>query len=190
MCHIDEAAGLVPQEAHPVYPEGFTCGGHPENLGRSPQYWASEAAMTVDGKCLYVICRVLHAIAIFDVAADGSLALRGHAPLAVGSNARNLCVDPAGGYLLIASQDANAVESFRIGEDGLQVGLFGWWLDQSWPAASSGSSCSFGFDSVLLWQLSLCAAVSFISRWIACQHSSWMSVLARRAPSWSPVVAC
>lgn len=126
MCHIDEAAGLVPQQAHEVYPEGFTCGGHPENLGRSPKYWASEAAMTVDGKCLYVICRVLHAITTFDVAADGSLALRGHTPLVVGSNARNLCVDPAGDFLLIASQDANAVESFRIGEDGTlsRVGLF------------------------------------------------------------------
>ncbi|MFO0508744.1 MAG: beta-propeller fold lactonase family protein, partial [bacterium] len=35
-------------------------------------------------------------------------------PLAAQSNARNLTIDPSGGFLLVASQDADCVECFRI----------------------------------------------------------------------------
>jgi 6-phosphogluconolactonase len=62
----------------------------------------------------YYICRVAHQLAIFHVQPNGTLVGGGHHPLAPKSNARNLTLDVTGNHLLVASQDANCVEVFRI----------------------------------------------------------------------------
>ena len=52
---------------------------------------------------------------MFSVAPDdGTLTFSSRHALAAHSNARNLTVDPSGKYLLVASQDADCVECFRI----------------------------------------------------------------------------
>ena len=45
---------------------------------------------------------------------DGKLTFSSRHSLAAHSNARNLTVDRSGKYLLVASQDADRVECFRI----------------------------------------------------------------------------
>ena len=51
---------------------------------------------------------------MFKVELDGKLSFSSRSALADNSNARNLTIDPSGKYLLVASQDANCVECFRI----------------------------------------------------------------------------
>ncbi|MEH6728446.1 MAG: beta-propeller fold lactonase family protein, partial [Hyphomicrobiales bacterium] len=54
-------------------------------------------------------------IAVFTVdPADGRLTFSSRHALAPHANARNLTLDPSGQYLLVASQDADCVECFRV----------------------------------------------------------------------------
>lgn len=117
-CKIDPACGLMPQQTLQVYPSDFQCDGHPQNLGRSTTYWASEATITPDGCFVYMIARVHQSIAIMKTDSDGSLMLVGRQKLVDNSNARNLSLDPTGRFLLVASQDANAVECYAVQSDG------------------------------------------------------------------------
>ena len=45
---------------------------------------------------------------------DGKLTFSSRHALTANSNARNLTLDPSGKFLLVASQDADCVECFRI----------------------------------------------------------------------------
>jgi 6-phosphogluconolactonase len=71
--------------------------------------------LSADASHYYYICRVHQSIAVYAVAPeDGKLTLSSRCALAAHSNARNLTLDPSGKYLLVASQDADCVECFRI----------------------------------------------------------------------------
>ncbi|MBA4746340.1 MAG: lactonase family protein [Muricauda sp.] len=114
VCSVDDTKGLVPVQTVSCYPEDFVARDHPENLGRS-EYWGAEGCFSADGSYYYYICRVHQSIAIFDVGKEnGKLTFSGRCQLADNSNARNLTIDPTGNFLLVASQDANRVECFRI----------------------------------------------------------------------------
>jgi 6-phosphogluconolactonase len=114
VCAIDNEKGLVPVQNVPCYPLGFEARGNPENLGKA-DFWGAEGCLSADGSHYYYICRVHQSIAVFAVGLDdGKLTFSSRCALAPNSNARNLTIDPSGKYLLVASQDANCVECFRI----------------------------------------------------------------------------
>jgi len=71
--------------------------------------------LSAGGSHYYYVCRVHQSMAVFTVGAeDGKLTFSSRHALAAHSNARNLTLDPSGRYLLVASQDADCVECFRI----------------------------------------------------------------------------
>lgn len=114
VCSVDDDKGLVPVQRVFCYPEDFVVRDHPENFGRS-EYWGAEGCLSADGSYYYYICRVHQSIAVFSVDKEnGKLSFSGRCQLADNSNARNLTLDPTGKFLLVASQDANLVECFRI----------------------------------------------------------------------------
>lgn len=113
VCTVDDDKGLIPVQTVRCYPEGFVARGHPENLGRS-DFWGAEGCLSADGSHYYYIARVHQSIAVFTVGDDGKLTFSSRSALAANSNARNLALDPSGKYLLVASQDADLVECFRI----------------------------------------------------------------------------
>ncbi|MFX4227857.1 MAG: lactonase family protein [Porticoccaceae bacterium] len=113
VCSIDDEKGLQPIQTEFCYPEDFVARGHPENLGRG-EFWGAEGCLSADGAYYYYICRVHQSIAVFKVGPDGKLAFSSRSALAANSNARNLTIDPSGKYILVASQDADRVECFRI----------------------------------------------------------------------------
>ena len=114
VCTIDDDNGLNPVQTVHCYPDGFVARDHPENLGRS-EFWGSEGCLSADGSHYYYICRVHQSIAVFKVGPDdGQLTFSSRTPLAANSNARNFTLDPAGKFMLVASQDADLVECFRI----------------------------------------------------------------------------
>lgn len=114
VCAVDDQTGLIPVQTEPCYLEGFVARDHPENLGMA-DFWGSEACLSADGAYYFYICRVHQSIAVFAVdSGDGTLAFNGRYSLTENSNARNLTLDPSGNYLLVASQDADCVECFRI----------------------------------------------------------------------------
>merc|ERR1740117_717936 len=108
VCRVTEQGLEVAQEAK-AYPDGFTCEGQAANLGKA-SFWGSEATCTTSH--LYYICRVHQSLAIFTIFTDGSLELTGRAALHSDSNARNLTL--SGRHILVASQDASAVEVFAL----------------------------------------------------------------------------
>lgn len=107
--------GLTPLQTVLCYPAGFVAEGHPHNLGKG-KFWAAEAVITQSAAWLYCICRVHHSLAIFKVNADGTLEANGRQALADFSNARNMTLAPSGAHILVASQDADLVEVFKIDE--------------------------------------------------------------------------
>jgi 6-phosphogluconolactonase len=114
VCAVDDKKGLVPVQTVHCYPEDFKAQGNPENLGKA-DFWGAEGCLSVDGSYYYYICRVHQSIAVFNVGSDdGKLTFSSRCALAANSNARNLTMDPSGRYLLVASQDADRVECFRI----------------------------------------------------------------------------
>jgi len=113
VCSIDDKKGLKPLQTVFCYPEDFEPRGHPENLGRG-EFWGAEGYLSADGSYYYYICRVHQSIAVFKVNSDGTLTFSSRSALAAKSNARNLTIDPSGKYILVASQDADRVECFRI----------------------------------------------------------------------------
>lgn len=114
VCAVDDDAGLTPIQTVPCYPEGFDGRDHPDNLGKA-DFWGAEGCLSADASHYYYICRVHQSIAAFSVGHDdGQLKFVDRYALAAHSNARNLTLDASGKYLLVASQDADCVESFRI----------------------------------------------------------------------------
>lgn len=114
VCTVDEKDGLEPVQTIQCYPEGFDGHGHPDNLSQAG-FWGAEGALSADGAYYFYLCRVDQTVAVFAVDSDkGTLAHSGRHDLAAKSNARNLTLDPTGKYLLVASQDADCVECFRI----------------------------------------------------------------------------
>jgi 6-phosphogluconolactonase len=114
VCSVDDDKGLVPVQTVCCYPEGFDGRGHPDNLGKAG-FWGAEGCLSAEGSHYYYICRVHQSIAVFSAAPEeGTLTLSSRHALAPHSNARNLTLDPSGRYLLVASQDADCVECFRI----------------------------------------------------------------------------
>lgn len=117
VCTLDDNRGLVPVQTLPCYGEGFVARGHPHNLGKG-DFWGAEGCLSEDGSLYFYICRVEHSIAVFRVdPADGRLTPLNRASLVENSNARNLTLAPGGNHLLVASQDADCVESLRIDHD-------------------------------------------------------------------------
>ena len=101
------------QRVH-CYPEDFEGRGHPDNLGKA-DFWGAEGCLSADASHYYYICRVHQSIAVYSVGrGDGKLTFASRHALAAHSNARNLTLTPSGKYLLVASQDADCVECFRI----------------------------------------------------------------------------
>lgn len=113
VCTVDDKKGLKPVQTVLCYPEDFVARDHPENFGRS-EFWGAEGCLSADGSYYYYICRVHQSIAVFKVGSDGKLTFSSRSTLAAKSNARNLTIDPSGKYILVASQDADRVECFRI----------------------------------------------------------------------------
>mgnify|MGYP000001414418 FL=1 len=112
VCTVDDDKGLTPVQTLFCYPEGFVALDHPENLGKA-YFWGAEGCLSADTS-YYYICRVHQSIAVYTVEADGKLTYSSRCALAANSNARNLTLDPSGKFILVASQDANCVECFRI----------------------------------------------------------------------------
>ncbi len=114
VCAIDDAQGLSPVQTALCYPSDFDGQGHPANFGQA-SFWGAEGCLSAGGAHYYYICRVHQSIAVFDVdPQDGTLRFANRHALVDGSNARNMTLTPEGTHLLVASQDANCVESFRI----------------------------------------------------------------------------
>lgn len=114
VCAVDDQKGLMPEQTVRCYPENFDGRGHPENLGMA-DLWGAEGCLSKDGSYYYYVCRVHQSVAVFTVGSDdGKLTFSSRHALSPKSNARNLTLDPSGGYLLVASQDADCVECFRI----------------------------------------------------------------------------
>lgn len=114
VCTMDHHDGLIPIQTVHGYPDGYSARDKPENLGKS-DYWGAEGCLSVDGSYYYYICRVHQSIAVFAIdPINGKLNFSNRFPLTANSNARNLTIDPNGNYLLVASQDADCVECFRI----------------------------------------------------------------------------
>jgi 6-phosphogluconolactonase len=114
-CDIDDSTGLTPKQSVRVYPEEFVGAGHPDNFGKA-DFWTAEAVLSHDDRYLITICRIDHSLSVLPVLPDGSLdaSNQQRVQLLPGSNARNLTLTPSGGNLLVASQDADAVEVFRL----------------------------------------------------------------------------
>ena len=114
VCAVDDHKGLVPVQTVGCYPDDFQGHSHPDNLGKS-DLWGAEGCLSAGGPHYYYICRVHQSIAVFAVGPkDGTLTFSRRHPLAPHSNARNLTLAPGGKHLLVASQDADCVECFRI----------------------------------------------------------------------------
>jgi len=113
VCTVDDEKGLTPVQTLFCYPGDFVALGHPENLGKA-DFWGAEACLSADASYYYYICRVHQSIAVYTVGADGKLTYSSRCALAANSNARNLTLDPSGKFILVASQDADCVECFRI----------------------------------------------------------------------------
>ena len=114
ICSIDDEKGLIPIQTVHCYPENFSAQNNPLNLGKA-DFWGAEACLSANGLYYYYICRVHQSIAVFTVGStNGNLVLSSRCKLAANSNARNLTLDPSGKYLLVASQDADCIESFQI----------------------------------------------------------------------------
>ncbi|MEP1209200.1 MAG: lactonase family protein [Rhizobiaceae bacterium] len=114
VCAVDDETGLKPIQSELCYPADFEGENHKDNFGQA-QYWGAEGCVTADGRHYYYICRVHQSLAQFDIDGEsGKLSFSGRTSLLPGSNARNLTCDPSGRFLLVASQDADSVECFRI----------------------------------------------------------------------------
>lgn len=114
VCSIDDETGLSPVQTELCYPTEFQGQTDPANLGQAA-YWGGEGCVSTDGRFYYYICRVHQSIAVFDIEPEtGALQMSGRVSLMPNSNARKLCVDPSGRNILVASQDANCIESFQI----------------------------------------------------------------------------
>ncbi len=114
VCTVEDEKGLLPIQTVRCYPDDFDGRGHPENLGKG-DFWGAEGCLSADGSHYYYICRVHQSIAVFTVERGaGKLSFASRHALAANSNARNLTLDPSGRFLLVASQDADCVECFRI----------------------------------------------------------------------------
>ena len=114
VCAVDDEKGLAPVQTVRCYPDSFQGRGHPENLGKA-DFWGSEGCLSSDGAYYYYVCRVHQSVAVFNVSPDdGTLSFSSRHALTANSNARNLTLDRTGKYLLVASQDADCVECFRI----------------------------------------------------------------------------
>ena len=83
-------------------PDGFS--GHSD---------ASEIALHPSGKFLYASNRGPDSIAVFSIAADGSLSRVEFVPVN-GKTPRNFAIDPTGSWLLAANQESDKVVVFRI----------------------------------------------------------------------------
>lgn len=101
-----ENGKLKPEASVSTLPEGETC----EN-------YCSDLHLSSDGKTLYAANRGHDSIAIFRVAADGSLRIRGWTPSG-GSWPRCFAIDPEGKWLVAACQNGGRVTAFAIGENG------------------------------------------------------------------------
>ena len=76
---------------------------------------AAEIALHPSGKFLYASNRGPDSIAVFSIAAEGSLRLVEFVPVD-GKTPRNFAIDPTGSWLLVGDQESDKVVVFRINQ--------------------------------------------------------------------------
>ena len=114
VCTVDDDKGLVPVQTVHCYPEGFEGRGHRTTSAR-PISGVPKAAFRPTHPTTTTSAASTRASRYSAVEPDdGQLTFSSRHTLAAHSNARNLALDPSGKYLLVASQDADCVECFRI----------------------------------------------------------------------------
>ncbi len=100
---VDSANGaLVPQQTISTLPNDYS--------GKNS---TAEIFVHPNGKFLYGSNRTHDTIAVFSIAADGSIGLLEHVSTR-GKSPRNFAIDPTGGWLLAANQDTNNIVIFKI----------------------------------------------------------------------------
>jgi 6-phosphogluconolactonase len=76
--------------------------------------WPAEIDLAPDGRRLYVSNRGHDSVAVFDVdPTSGRLTAKGHVP-AGGRNPRHFAIDPSGTWMLVAHQDDDSIQAFRL----------------------------------------------------------------------------
>jgi len=100
--HYDPTSGaLASQQTISALPSGFA--------GTS---FASEIAVSPDGKFLYSANRLHDTISVCAIAADGKLKLIGEHS-AMGDYPRHLRIDPSGNFLFVCAQRSDCITTFR-----------------------------------------------------------------------------
>jgi 6-phosphogluconolactonase len=94
---------------------------------------AAEIALHPSGKFLYASNRGPDSIAVFSIAAEGTLSHVEFAPVS-GKTPRNFAIDPTGSWLLVGDQESDKVVVFRINHKSGRLTPTGQVLQISYPA--------------------------------------------------------
>jgi len=94
---------------------------------------AAEIALHPSGKFLYASNRGPDSIAVFSIAAEGTLSHVEFAPVS-GKTPRNFAIDPTGSWLLVGDQESDKVVVFRINRKTGRLTPTGQILQISYPA--------------------------------------------------------
>jgi 6-phosphogluconolactonase len=94
---------------------------------------AAEIALHPSGKFLYASNRGPDSIAVFSIAAEGTLSHVEFAPVS-GKTPRNFAIDPTGSWLLVGDQESDKVVVFRINHKTGRLTPTGQVLQISYPA--------------------------------------------------------
>ncbi len=122
--HFDAGSGrLTPRAEVSCLPAGFK--------GTS---FASDLCFSADGCYLYCLNRLHDSIAIFALAADGSVALRDH-EWTRGSYPRSFAFDPSGRFLYVCNQRSDHLAVFELGAAGGGLVFTGQYVAVGSPAA-------------------------------------------------------
>ncbi len=103
--HVLRNGGLEEFQTISTLPENETSVNYP-----------AEAAVTPDGRFLYVSNRGHDSLACFKVAIDGTLTLREIVSVH-GKNPRHFAISPSGNFLIAANQDSSSISFFEIHPD-------------------------------------------------------------------------
>jgi len=103
---VADTGTLSEQQTLSTVPPGFSG----ENTG-------SHVQVHPNGRFLYASNRGYDSIAVFAIAANGTLALLQHAPTR-GQTPRHFDIDASGEWLIVANQDSGTLAAFRIVSDG------------------------------------------------------------------------
>lgn len=107
---VDPATGRIRQAGPPVGDD---------------QQAACWTAITRDGRTLYVANFVSNSVSVYDVAADGKLALLGSVPRrgANGKDTKDIEISPDGRFVYVVGSGKREISIFRVGENRLLTEL-------------------------------------------------------------------